>query len=80
MRINTLITLGASAAFGIMAIALAQGWIEGALENELASKRAITQTTRAPTVDLQPVLVADVPLNFGDILTQENLPLSCKSP
>jgi len=40
MRINTLVTLGASAAFGIMAIVLARGWIEGAVQNEFRNKLA----------------------------------------
>ena len=75
MRINTLVTLGASAAFGIMAIVLARGWIEGAVKNEFSNKRMPTETAAAPLYDTVPVLVADVPLNFGDALTRENLRL-----
>lgn len=75
MRINTLVTLGASAAFGIMAIVLARGWIEGAMESELATKRTPAQVMNVPLYDTRPVLVADIPLNFGDVLSRENLRL-----
>lgn len=76
MRINTLITLGASAAFGIMAIVLARGWIEGAMEDEIAMNFSHAQTTvSAPIYNTRPVLVADIPLNFGDVLSRENLRL-----
>lgn len=75
MRINTLVTLGASAAFGIMAIVLARGWIDGALEDEFATKRAPAQAISVPLYDTRPVLVADVQLNFGDVLSRENLRL-----
>ena len=46
MRTNTLVTLGASAAFGIMAIVLARGWIQGAVEDEFkqAPTPKISQT------------------------------------
>jgi pilus assembly protein CpaB len=76
VRINTLVTLGASAAFGIMAIVLARGWIEGAVENEFSNSRVATPTAQAvPMVDTMPIVVADIPLNFGDVLSYENLRL-----
>lgn len=75
MRINTLVTLGASAAFGIMAIVLARGWIESALEDEFANKRSPAAVISAPLYDTSPILVADIPLNFGDVLSRENLRL-----
>ncbi len=76
MRMNTLVTLGASAAFGIMAIVLARGWIEGAVEKEFSNTRAVSAQTTAPKIyDTVPVVVADVPLNFGDKLSRENLRL-----
>ncbi len=75
MRVNTLITLGASVAFGILAIVLARGWIEGALEDEFASKQATFQNVDIATQNLRPVLVADAQLNFGDVLSRENLRL-----
>jgi len=75
VRINTLVTLGASAAFGIMAIVLARGWIEGAVQNEFSNKRAPTAAVNAPLYDTVAVLVADIPLNFGDALSRENLRL-----
>ena len=73
MRINTLVTLGASAAFGIMAIVLARGWIEGAVESEFSHKRVATQAAPAPALSTVPVVVADIPLSFGDTLTREAL-------
>jgi len=75
VRANTLVTLGASAAFGIMAIVLARGWIEDALEDEFANQRDRSQTISAPLYHTAPVLVADTPLNFGDVLSRENLRL-----
>lgn len=75
MRVNTLITLGASAAFGIMAIVLARGWIEGALKDELSAQRVTPTVAPTLAIDTSPVLVADIPLNFGDVLSHENLRL-----
>lgn len=73
---NTLVTLGASAAFGIMAIVLARGWIEGAVENEFSNKRVPAQTAvNSPRQNTVTVLVADIPLNFGDVISQQNLRL-----
>jgi len=75
VRVNTLVTIGASAAFGIMAVILARGWIEDAMEDEFANQRGSAQTISAPLYNTIPVLVADTPLNFGDILSRENLRL-----
>lgn len=79
MRTNTLVTLGASAVFGIMAIVLARGWIRGAVENEfrqLPSQPAL-QTSFPNALDIQtvPVLVANTDLLFGDELTPDALRL-----
>ena len=75
MRTNTLVTLGASAIFGVMAIVLARGWIQGAVENEFrqaptqpTSQLALAQMVQSTTV---PVLVANTDLLFGDELTPE---------
>ena len=73
MRLNTLVTLGASAAFGIMAVVLARGWINDAIDSEFRDTRpasiAATQY-QAPTV---PVVIAANDLGFGDELTAEAL-------
>lgn len=67
-------TLGASAAFGIMAIVLARGWIEGAVESEFSNKRVPAQSLAPRAVpNTVPVIVADIPLSFGDVLTREAL-------
>jgi len=75
MRTNTLVTLGASAVFGVMAILLARGWIEGAVEDEFrqdpvsnALLSQLPQQTGTPTV---PVVVANMDLAFGDQLTPD---------
>lgn len=77
MRTNTLVTLGASAVFGVMAIILARGWIQGAVENEFRqtptqgpSQATFPKINQSTTV---PVLVAKTDLVFGDELTPEAL-------
>ncbi len=77
MRTNTLVTLGASAVFGVMAIILARGWIQGAVENEFrqtpaqpTSQLAFPKATKVSTV---PVVVANTNLLFGDELTPDAL-------
>lgn len=79
MRTNTLVTLGASAVFGVMAILLARGWIQGAVENEF--RQTPTQTAKlagfpkiAETTTI-PVIVANTDLLFGDELTPDALRL-----
>jgi len=73
MRFNTLVTLGSSAAFGIMAVILARGWINDAIESEFRDSRpseASFATKAAPTF---PVVIAANDLGFGDELTAEAL-------
>lgn len=77
MRTNTLVTLGASAAFGVMAIILARGWIQGAVEDEFrqAPSTNVQQTIlpRQPVVRTQSVIVANADLLFGDHITPDVL-------
>jgi len=73
MRLNTMITLGASAAFGIMAVVLARSWINGAVENEFRDTRPARQLQDSAPINTVPILVADIDLNFGDIITQDNI-------
>ena len=79
MRTNTLVTLGASAIFGVMAIVLARGWIHGAVENEFRqtpSLSALPTNHKAPVETATvPVLVANMDLFFGDELTPDALRL-----
>ena len=72
MRLNTLVTLGASAAFGIMAVILARGWINDAIANEFRDSRPAAALTVQPVRGL-PVVVAANDLGFGDELTGEAL-------
>lgn len=79
MRTNTLVTLGASAVFGVMAIVLARGWIQGAVENEFrqapiqrAALSSLPTQNIAPTIS---VVVANSDLLFGDTLTRDALRL-----
>jgi len=73
MRLNTMITLGASAAFGLMAVVLARGWINGAVENEFRDTRPETTAQHAPAASTRPVLVANTNLQFGDVITEDDL-------
>ncbi len=81
MRTNTLVTLGASAVFGVMAIILARGWIHGAVENEF--RQTPTQTANLAgfpklaekETTTVPVIVANTDLLFGDELTPDALRL-----
>jgi pilus assembly protein CpaB len=79
MRTNTLVTLSASAIFGVMAIVLARGWIQGAVENEF--RQTPTQANIAQddlsTVKTRSlnVIVANSDLVFGDELTPSALRL-----
>ena len=79
MRTNTLVTLGASAVFGVMAIVLARGWIQGAVEKEFRqtpsqpfSNTNLSGPSEMATVQ---VLVANTNLLFGDELTPDALRL-----
>jgi len=79
MRTNTLVTLGASAVFGVMAILLARGWIQGAVENEFRQtpNQSASQVRLPRPVDpiTVAVLVANTDLVFGDELTPDALRL-----
>jgi len=79
MRTNTLVTLGASAVFGVMAIVLARGWIQGAVENEFRQTPTQPFSQINPPIIVAPatvpVLVANLDLNFGDELTPESFRL-----
>jgi len=73
MRLNTLVTLGASAAFGIMAVVLARGWINEAIQNEFKDNRPQHALSTANPVSNFPVVIAANDLGFGDALTAEAL-------
>lgn len=75
MRRNTLITLGVSTVFGGLAIVLARGWINTAVSSQYEQARSTTIALPVKKMKTYPVLVADVPLNFGDKLTPQNVRL-----
>lgn len=71
MRTNTIITLGASAAFGLLAVFLARGWINNAIENEFRQAKGPMMESTAVAQNTIPVLVADAELVFGDTLSRD---------
>lgn len=71
MRFNTIVTLGASAAFGLMAVFLARGWINGAVENEFRQVKASNVQARPVNSNTTPVLIADLDLTLGDVLSRD---------
>jgi len=73
MRLNTLITLCASAAFGIMAVILARGWINEAIQSEFRDNRPATAKLVVKERPTFPVVVTANDLGFGDILSPEAL-------
>lgn len=80
MRTNTYVTLGASAIFGVMAIVLARGWIEAAVEDEFrqspSKPAALISHSQTPQTPMTSVLVSNVDLMFGDQLTPNVLRLA----
>lgn len=75
MRRSTIITLSASAAFGVMAVILAKSWINDAIRDEY-SRRTVTVDPVVQTqteMDLMPVVVVTADLGFGDLLTSDML-------
>jgi len=77
VRQSTIITLGASVAFGIFAVVLARGWINDAIRDEY-SKRNTNQDVMAVSapIDVVPVVVLNSDLNFGDILSPDVLKIA----
>ena len=71
MRQNTIVTLGASLMFGGLAVALARGWINDAIQSEF-TQSYLVQTSAADSQTLNvPVMVIDADVGFGDILSPE---------
>lgn len=73
MRLNTIVTLGASAAFGIMAVILARGWINEAIESEYQDSRPTAQLLANSVTPSVPVVITANDLSFGDELNPEAL-------
>ena len=74
MRQSTLITLGASVAFGVFAVFLARGWINDAIHDEYSNRDEPSQQALDDfREDLVQVVVLNSDLNFGDVLTPDVL-------
>lgn len=73
VRTNTLVTLGASAAFGILAIVIARGWVNDAVSNQYRKTKGETVIASTPNYATVSVLVAEADLNFGDRLTPQSV-------
>ncbi|WP_371397613.1 Flp pilus assembly protein CpaB [Fretibacter rubidus] len=73
MRTNTIITLGASAAFGIMAVFLARGFINDAVEDEFRQVKPASTNEAAVPMDTVAVLVANRDMAFGEALSRTSV-------
>jgi len=75
VRQSTIITLGASVAFGVFAVILARGWINDAIREEYS--RQVVPVSQPVSVtkdmDLVSVVVVNTDLNFGDVLHPDML-------
>ena len=72
MRLNTIVTLGASIAFGLGGVLLARGWINSAIENEFRAVASTDEDIAQPAeINTVPVIIADADLVFGDILSRD---------
>ena len=75
MRNNTMVMLGASVAFGALAVILARGWISAAVESEFEAAplpALVTQTALPRAPETLPVLVAAHDIAFGENLSPES--------
>ena len=77
VRRGTVITLGASAAFGVLAIILARGFINTAVSTQFAQSKdkATVVQIAPPKIDMIDVMVADMPLMPGDPLSEQSVML-----
>lgn len=77
MRKGTIITLGASAAFGVLAIVLARGFINTAVNTQYEQARvdAVSTTKKIANIKTIPVMVADMQLMPGMPLTEQSVDL-----
>jgi len=75
VRRSTIITLGASVAFGILAVVLARGWINSTVKTEYDRQSSAQETTLevVNNLDLVSVVVVDTDVNFGDVLLPDML-------
>jgi len=74
LRINTILTLSASAAFGLFAVFLARGWINEAIDAEFRQTTPVNGPVQAQS--LSPVVVTTSELTFGTHITPDMLELA----
>jgi pilus assembly protein CpaB len=72
MRLNTLVTLGGATVFGLVAVWLARGWIDTAIETEFEKARPAKMLIERPK-NTVPVVVATLDIAFGQALTVKML-------
>ena len=77
MRKGTIITLGASVAFGVLAIVLARGFINTAVNTQYEQARveAVKAPKQSAKLKTVPVMVADMTLTPGMPLTEQTVNL-----
>ncbi len=75
MRRSTILSLGASVAFGVFAVIMARSWINDAIRDEYSrhAQPATGFTTEFKQAEFVPVVVATRNLSFGERLTTEDL-------
>jgi len=74
MRQNTLVTLGASVTFGLLAVYMARGWINEAIESEYDTPQPHVETIMEQTwPETTPVLVMNMDVGFGTELTADHM-------
>ena len=75
MRQSTIIKLGASVAFGAIAVFLAKSWINNAIQDEyLRQAQPLSNFTKTvKSENTIPVVIVTADLNFGDVLSHDAL-------
>ncbi len=75
VRRGTILTLGASAAFGVLAIVMARGFIDGAVTRQNAQLQAnmVSAPLEEPRLKTVPVIVADIQLMPGEPVTAQSV-------
>ena len=75
MRKGTIITLGASAVFGVLAIVLARGFINTAVNTQYEQALSVKSSKQAKKIKTKSVMVADMQLMPGMPLTEQTVNL-----
>ena len=73
MRRGTILTLGASAAFGVLALFLARGMVNDAVSTKYIQSRSDVAIIKPKALETTKILVADMALRRGEPLMQQSL-------